>query len=61
MNLVAFAKTPAGLVRIYDHGNDWQIIGHGFERWFSVWGNDREGSLQRAIDNIPEVFEIIYT
>ena len=61
MRLTAFAKTPAGLVRIYDHGTDWQIVGHGFERWVSTWSHDRAASLQRAAELIPDAEEIIYT
>lgn len=33
--LAAFTRTPAGLFKIYDQGQDWQIIGPGYERWSS--------------------------
>ena len=49
----AFIKTEAGLFKVYRHGSDWQLIGPGFERWFSVWTADPLGSLMRAIDAAP--------
>jgi hypothetical protein len=61
MKLAAFARTPAGLFKIYDHGHDWQVIGPDFERWASTWTADRAGSLRRAAALIPNAAEIIYT
>jgi hypothetical protein len=55
MKPAAFARTPAGLFKIYDHGTDWQIIGPGFERWRSVWTHDRAASLRAAAALIPGV------
>jgi hypothetical protein len=49
----AFIKTESGLFKVYRHGDDWQIVGPRFERWFSVWQSDRMGSLMRAIDAVP--------
>jgi len=49
----AFIKTEAGLFKVYKHGDDWQIVGPQFERWFSVWQSDRMGSLMRALDAAP--------
>ena len=45
------------LYKAYYHGTDWQIIGSdGSERWYSVWGHDRIGSLYNALQkaaNMP--------
>lgn len=60
MTLVAFSKTPAGLFKVYDHGDDFQIIGKDFERWTSSWRHDRAASLKRAAEMIPNAKEIIY-
>jgi hypothetical protein len=49
----AFLKTDKGLFKAYRHGLDWQIVGPGFERWFSVWQHDVMGSLMRALDSAP--------
>jgi len=46
-----------GTLKVYDHGQDWQIIGAGFERWFSQWQADRQASLQRAADAIGATLE----
>ena len=51
--MYAFIKTPDGLYKIYNHGDDWQIIGPSFERWVSVWKDDIKASLYRAIRSIP--------
>jgi len=48
-----------GTLKVYDHRDDWQIIGAGFERWFSQWQADRLGSLQRAADAIGATLEPI--
>lgn len=63
MKLKAFTQTPAGMFRVYDHGEDFQIIGKDFERWVSTWQATPQASLQRAIDLIPQVnhSEVIYT
>lgn len=60
MKLAAFAHTPAGLFKVYDHGDDWQVIGTDFERWASAWSHDRAASLKRAAELIPNALEIIY-
>ena len=52
--LAAFARTPAGLFKIYDQCQDWQIIGPGFERWCSKWQADPAASLRRAANLIPQ-------
>lgn len=49
----AFVKTEKGLFKVYRRGEDWQIIGPKFERWFSVWSTDKMGSLLRAIESVP--------
>ena len=41
--------------KVYDHGTDWQVIGHQYERWYSVWQHDRQGSLERALSDIPNL------
>jgi hypothetical protein len=52
--MYAFIKTPDGLYKIYDQGSDWQILGpDGFERWFSVWSDNKKASLYRAVTSIP--------
>lgn len=55
MKLVAYTRTPDGLFKIYDQGEDWQIIGAGFERWCSKWQADPAASLMRAVEMIPQV------
>ena len=59
--LAAFTRTPAGLFKIYDHGQDWQIIGPDFERWCSKWTADPAASLRRAASTIPQATTITYT
>lgn len=59
--IAAFTRTPAGLFKIYDHGQDWQILGPNFERWCSKWAADPDASLQRAISLIPQSGSITYT
>ena len=49
----AFIKTENGLFKAYRHGSDWQLIGPGLERWFSVWAANPMGSLMRALDTAP--------
>ena len=61
MELIAFTRTPAGLFKVYDHGTDWQIIGPNYERWCSVWTNDRAASLKRAVALIPQPTRTTYT
>ena len=51
--LTAFVRTYDGLFKVYDQGQDWQIIGPGFERWTSQWAADVKGSLKRAVSLIP--------
>lgn len=41
--------------KVYDHVTDWQVIGHQYERWYSVWQHDRQGSLERALSDIPNL------
>lgn len=60
MILTAFANSPAGLFKIYDHGSDWQVVGNGFERWVSTWSQDRDASLKRATALIPAPAQITY-
>lgn len=45
-----------GELQVFDHGQDWQIIGENFERWFSQW-QDKPASLQRAIDAVNATWE----
>jgi hypothetical protein len=61
--LTAFTRTNAGIFKIYDQGQDWQIVGEDFERWASVWANDRAASLARAVSLIPglDESEVTYT
>lgn len=54
MTLAAFTRTRAGLFKVYDHGDDWQIVGPSFERWTSTWAQDRRSSLLRACSLIPD-------
>jgi len=63
MKLAAFTRTDAGLFKVYDHGQDWQIVGENFERWASVWTADRAASLARACSLIPgfDKSKITYT
>ena len=49
----AFIRTEHGLFKAYRHGLDWQIVGPGFERWFSVWQREPLASLVRALDSVP--------
>lgn len=49
----AFIKTEHGLFKVYRHDLDWQVIGEGFERWFSVWRGNELQSLLRALDAVP--------
>ena len=49
----AFIKTEHGLFKVYRHGLDWQVIGEGFERWFSVWKGSELQSLLHALDSVP--------
>lgn len=49
----AFIRTEAGLFKVYRHGLDWQVVGPGFERWFSVWQHEPLASLVRALDSVP--------
>lgn len=52
--MFAFISTESGFYKIYDHGDDWRVIGPaGFERWFSNWRNDRKASLSRVVSIIP--------
>ena len=52
--MFAFVSTESGLYKIYDKGDDWQVIGPvGFERWFSSWRSDRKASLRRVVDALP--------
>jgi hypothetical protein len=52
--MYAFIKTQDGLYKIYNHDSDWQVIGPlGFERWFSIWTDDKKASLHRAVRSIP--------
>ena len=51
----AFARTEHGLFKVYRQGDDWQVIGPAFERWFSVWRSDIFASLMRALDAVPGV------
>lgn len=41
-------------LQVYDHGTDWQIVGHQFERWFSIWEHDKQASLDHALSQIPD-------
>lgn len=52
----AFVRLASGsLVKVYDHGSDWQVLvtgergGKEAEWWFSTWPHDREASFCRAI------------
>lgn len=56
----AFINTDSGLFKVYRHGDDWQIIGPRFERWFSVWSADVQGSIDRAIDSVPGANRVIH-
>lgn len=47
-----------GTLKVYDRREDWQIIGAGYERWFSQWQADRQASLQRAADAIGATLEM---
>lgn len=49
----AFIKTEYGVFKVYRHGLDWQIIGNGFERWFSIWQFNERLSLLKALDSVP--------
>ena len=49
----AFIRTEAGLFKVYRHGLDWQVVGPGFERWFSIWQHEPLASLVRALDSVP--------
>jgi hypothetical protein len=61
MILKALVKTSESVFRIYDHGDDWQILGKNFERWSSVWQNDYQASFNRAVDTIPDPDKTIFT
>jgi hypothetical protein len=49
----AFIKTEQGLFKVYRQGDEWQVLGPKFERWFSIWSSDVIGSLHRALDSVP--------
>lgn len=49
----AFIRTEHGLYKVYRHGLDWQIVGPGFERWFSFWPANPLASLMRALNSVP--------
>jgi hypothetical protein len=51
----AFIKTPDGLYKIYDQGDDWQVIGpESYERWYSKWHESSiRAQLNRAVQAIP--------
>ena len=40
-------------LQVYDYGTDWQVVGHQYERWHSVWEHDKQGSLKNALSQIP--------
>jgi hypothetical protein len=53
--MFAFIKVKHDLYKIYDQGDDWQIIGpRGFERWVSQYANLPMESLRNAISRIPD-------
>jgi len=33
-------------------GSDWQLLGKGFERWFSVWRSQEIESLEHAFHSV---------
>ena len=46
----AFYKTETGqIVKVFDEGDDWQVIDGDVELWFSQWSRDRKGSLVSAV------------
>ena len=49
----AFIHTEQGLFKVYRQGDDWQVLGPRFERWFSVWSANPLASLNRALDSVP--------
>jgi hypothetical protein len=51
----AFVSTELGTFKAYRVGDEWQVLGPGFERWFSVWRADPLGSLMRALQAAPGV------
>jgi hypothetical protein len=62
MKPTAFVYTTAGVFRIYDQGDDWQIIGpSNFERWRSKWSEDIAGSLEEAAKACPGADAKTYT
>jgi hypothetical protein len=66
--MIAFYRQNGYLVKVYEHGTDWQCItSDGKEYWFSVWQADKKASLTEAVrksclrDSAPFVeSEIIY-
>ena len=62
--MYAFIKTAEGLYKIYDKGDDWQVVGpNGFERWFSVYTDDKRASFNKAVSRIPgaEIENLVIT
>ena len=59
--MYAFYKSKYGMIKVYCDGSDWQCFyvdsfGNQFERWFSVWQDDKLASLERAIYSIDDSF-----
>lgn len=53
--LYAFIDTSLGKFKIYDRGDDWEVIGpHGFERWFTQWRKDKQGSFENVVFHLPK-------
>ena len=52
--LYAFIDTSLGKFKIYDRGDDWEVIGPGgFERWFTQWRKDKQGSFENVVYHLP--------
>lgn len=54
--MFAFIKLENKLVKVYDVGDDWQVLvfdNNGKkinERWYSQWHEDRMASFYRAVE-----------
>ena len=54
ITLYGSIDTSLGKFKIYDNGDDWEVIGPGgFERWFTQWRKDKQGSFENVVYHLP--------
>jgi len=62
--MFAFYNSSLGMIKIYNHGTDWQLVFKDggerwfsiWERWFSIWKHSIMDSLERAIYSVDDSF-----